>query len=77
MCSSDLSRGKRPMCVTVCPSGALAFGTRERIEALRRERPVDRYPVGGREVRTKVKLMAPLGAEEVEIDAAAFMEIEA
>jgi Fe-S-cluster-containing dehydrogenase component len=76
MCYDRTSQGKRPMCVTVCPSGALAFGPRERIEALRRERPLDRLRVGGLEIRTQVNLMAPLGAEEVEMDAAAFMEVE-
>ncbi|HYE98326.1 MAG TPA: 4Fe-4S dicluster domain-containing protein [Planctomycetota bacterium] len=77
MCYDRTSRGKRPMCVTVCPSGALAFGPRERIEAARRETPFDRLGVAGRVVRTKVKLMAPAGAAEVEMDAAAFMEVEA
>ena len=77
MCYDRTSQGKRPMCVTVCPSGALAFGSRERMETLRHERSVDRFRIGGQEIRTKVNLMAPLGAEDVEMDAAAFMEVEA
>ena len=40
MCYDRTSEGKKPMCATVCPSGALVFGTREQIErsACRRSR---------------------------------------
>ena len=31
MCYDRTSAGKKPMCATVCPSGALFFGTREQI----------------------------------------------
>ena len=33
MCYDRTSTGKRPMCVTVCPSGALAYGPRAEITA--------------------------------------------
>jgi ferredoxin len=59
------------MCVTVCPSGALAFAPRREIERLRRERPIDRFEFGGDVVRTKVQLMVP--AVEEELDVAALM----
>ena len=36
LCYDRTSVGKKPMCASVCPSGALFFGTREEIE---RQRP--------------------------------------
>src|SRR5918911_3470162 len=35
MCYDRTSVGLKPMCATVCPSGALWYGTREEIERLR------------------------------------------
>ncbi|MGH7341082.1 MAG: 4Fe-4S dicluster domain-containing protein [Candidatus Rokuibacteriota bacterium] len=70
LCYDRTSAGKRPMCVTVCPSGALHFGPRREIEALRRERPVDRFRFGPQEVRTKVQLLLPAGAEALDMDVA-------
>jgi Fe-S-cluster-containing dehydrogenase component len=61
------------MCVSVCPSGALAFGTREEITARRRERPTDVFVFGRQAVRTKVQLMVPSGTGAVDMDVAAFM----
>ena len=44
MCYDRTSAGRKPMCATVCPSGALFFGTREEIEraaaALAADQPV-------------------------------------
>ncbi len=73
LCYDRTSAGKRPMCVTVCPSGALAYGPRREIERLRRERPVSRFEFGEETVRTKVRLMLPGAAEEAEMDVAALM----
>ena len=73
MCYDRTSAGKKPMCATVCPSGALFFGTRAEIEAARRERPTSSLVVGSRVVNTKVQLMAPAAVESVELDVAAFM----
>ena len=33
MCYDRTSTGRKPMCATVCPSGALFYGTREEVEA--------------------------------------------
>jgi Fe-S-cluster-containing dehydrogenase component len=74
MCYDRTSVGKKPMCATVCPSGALTFGTREEIEKTRRERASGVFQFGPQTVRTKVQLMIPKGVEEVEMDIAAFME---
>jgi len=73
MCYDRTSTGKRPMCVTVCPSGALAYGPHEEIQALRRERPINRFVFGPQVVQTKVQIMVPVGVEELEVDIAAFM----
>jgi Fe-S-cluster-containing dehydrogenase component len=73
MCYDRTSVGKKPMCVTVCPSGALAFGRREEILGLRRERTSDVFMFGPQRVKTKVQLMVPSGTAEVEMDVAAFM----
>ena len=70
MCYDRTSVGKRPMCATVCPSGALFFGPREEGERLRRERPARRFDFGSEIVRTKVGLMVPAGVDTVEMDAA-------
>src|SRR5919205_921264 len=73
MCYDRTSAGKRPLCVTVCPSGALAYGTRAEIEALRRERPINTFVFGPQVVQTKVQMMVPVGVEALEVDITAFM----
>jgi len=73
-CYDRTSAGKRPMCVTVCPSGALAFGTRTEIERKRRERPVHVFLFGPEEVRTKVRLMVPAHAAALDVDVADYVE---
>ncbi len=60
MCYDRTSVGKKPMCASVCPSGALFFGTREEIERWRpRSAPTNRFQFGEQTIRTKVSLMAP------------------
>ena len=60
MCYDRSSVGKKPMCATVCPSGALWFGTRE---AFAQERPrsqaVNQFRFGGQTVATKVNMVVP------------------
>ena len=73
MCYDRTSAGKRPMCVTVCPSGALAFGKREDMERLRNERPVRTFQFGPETVTTKVGMMAPAGTDALEMDVAEMM----
>jgi Fe-S-cluster-containing dehydrogenase component len=77
LCYDRTSAGRRPMCATVCPSGALHFGTREEIGRLRRERPRRVFRIGGERVATKVALMAPAGDGEAEPDMAELAEPEA
>ena len=47
------------MCATVCPSGALFYGTREEVEDLRRARPLNLFQFGDEVVRTRNHLMVP------------------
>ena len=74
MCYDRTSVGKKPMCASVCPSGALAFGTRDEMAALRRERSTNVFVFGPEVVKTRVQLMVPAGQGEVEMDITAFME---
>ena len=76
-CYDRTSTGKRPMCVTVCPSGALAFGTREEIEKKRRERPMNVFLFGPQAVKTKVQMMMPVHAGALDLDIADLVEGDA
>ena len=73
MCYDRTSVGKKPMCATVCPSGALHFGPREEILQLRRERPVNEFRFGRQTVRTKVNLMTSPERKAMSIDVADFV----
>lgn len=75
MCYDRTSVGVKPMCASVCPSQALAFGTRAEMAALRpNARPVNSFQFGGQTVRTKVNLMVPISvrAEIVDVTAAMY-----
>jgi Fe-S-cluster-containing dehydrogenase component len=67
MCYDRTSVGKRPMCATVCPSGALAFTTREEIARTRQGEPINEWRFGGEFVRTKVYVMVPAPVSRVEV----------
>jgi Fe-S-cluster-containing dehydrogenase component len=76
MCYDRTSVGKRPMCATVCPSGALAFMTREEFERTRRGEAINEWAFGSETVRTKVYVVVPPATERftvglVQLDAAA------
>ena len=73
MCYDRTSVGKKPMCATVCPSGALYFGPREEILQLRRERPVNEFRFGRQTVRTKVNLMTSPDLKAMSIDVADYL----
>jgi Fe-S-cluster-containing dehydrogenase component len=75
MCYDRTSSGKKPMCATVCPSGALYFGTREEIESLRTSAsPTNRFQFGEQIVHTKVQMMAPRERMPEYVDVAAAMQ---
>ena len=70
MCYDRTSAGKKPMCATVCPSGALFYGTRAEITSRRpNSTPVNQFRFGQQTVKTKVNLMMPKGATELVVDA--------
>ena len=68
MCYDRTSAGRGPMCATVCPSGALAFTTREHIERTRQGTVINAWKFGNEEVRTKVSLVVPKGIEQIKVD---------
>jgi hypothetical protein len=57
------------MCATVCPSGALFYGTREEVADLRRARPSSRFQFGPTEVRTRNAVMVPASTDLVVVGA--------
>lgn len=67
MCYDRSSVGKKPMCATVCPSGALTFTSMEEIQRTRRGIPINSWKFGKEEVRTKVYVMVPREVTRVEI----------
>ena len=68
MCYDRSSVGKKPMCATVCPSGALTYTTMEDIQRTRRGIPVNSWRFGEEEVKTKVFVMVPRAVEQVRVD---------
>ena len=58
-CYDRTSTGRRPMCATVCLSGALAFSTIEEIMRTRQGRAVNDWQFGDQHVRTKVFVLVP------------------
>lgn len=74
MCYDRTSVGLKPMCASVCPSQALAFGTREEMARLRpNATPVNVFQFGGQTVRTKVNVMVPADGAPARIDVTAAM----
>jgi Fe-S-cluster-containing dehydrogenase component len=69
MCYDRTSVGKKPMCASVCPSGALWFGTEEEIRRLRpRSQPVSTFQFGAQTIATGVRIMVPIEAPVEHVD---------
>jgi Fe-S-cluster-containing dehydrogenase component len=68
MCYDRSSVGKKPMCATVCPSGALTYSTMGDIQRSRRGIPVNSWKFGAEVVKTKVFVMAPRAVERIDVD---------
>jgi Fe-S-cluster-containing dehydrogenase component len=78
LCYDRTSVGKRPLCATVCPSGALFFGTVEEVRQLRpRSRPANRFQFGGESVSTRVNVLLPRSARAPHLDVLAAMDAPA
>ncbi len=73
LCNARTSRGKKPMCATVCPSGALYYGPREYVEKHRQEKPLNEFQFGRQTVRTKVNMMAAPTIQALSVDVADFL----
>ena len=67
MCYDRSSVGKKPMCATVCPSGALTYTSMEEIQRTRQGIPVNSWKFGAEEVKTKVYVMVPREVTQVDI----------
>src|ERR1051325_4202579 len=70
MCYDRTSAGKKPMCATVCPSGALYYGPRDYVEKYRREKPVNEFQFGRQTVKTKVNMMTAPNVKALPFDVA-------
>lgn len=74
MCYDRTSAGLRPMCATVCPSGALFFGTKQEIQTQRpRSKPTNQFQFGNQTITTKVNMMIPHDAQVEYIDVVSAM----
>ena len=74
MCYDRTSVGLKPMCASVCPSQALAFGTREEMARLRpNATAINTFQFGGQTVRTKVNVMVPADSAPARLDVTASM----
>lgn len=67
MCYDRTSIGKKPMCATVCPSGALTFATAEEIQRTRRGIAINSWKFGKEDVHTKVFVVVPREVERVNV----------
>ncbi len=75
LCYDRTSAGKKPMCATVCPSGALFYGTRAEVERLRpRSRPVHEFRFGAQTITTKVNMMVPRARRTEYVDVTAALD---
>jgi len=62
-CYDRTSVGLKPMCATVCPSGALYYGTVDEVQDIRQGKPINLFQFGDEVVRTKMHLMVPMHQE--------------
>jgi len=74
MCYDRTSVGLKPMCASVCPSQALAYGTRAEMAALRpNAKAVNTFQFGNQTLTTKVNMMVPLHTRTDHVDVTAAM----
>lgn len=69
MCYDRTAIGKKPMCATVCPSGALFYGSKEEIALLRpQSNPINKWMFGQQEIETRVFVMMPPDVKVMKVD---------
>jgi Fe-S-cluster-containing dehydrogenase component len=77
MCYDRTSVGRKPMCASVCPSGALFFGTRGQLAEERpRSAPINRFQFGGQTITTKVQMLTPRNGRAEYLDVVSAMSEE-
>jgi Fe-S-cluster-containing dehydrogenase component len=69
LCYDRTAVGKAPMCATVCPSGALFYGTLDEVQDRRRARPLDQFAFGEHVITTRNAVMVPAPTARFEIGA--------
>ncbi|WP_437924270.1 4Fe-4S dicluster domain-containing protein [Sorangium sp. So ce291] len=75
MCFDRTSAGKKPMCATVCPTGALFYGTREEMAQQRpASKAINRWRFGEQRITTRVHVMVPHEVDEMAVELPAFDE---
>ena len=67
LCYDRTASGLLPMCATVCPSGALFYGSRETVQDQRRAQPLARFVFGTQPVTTRNALMVPATLDTIVI----------
>jgi Fe-S-cluster-containing dehydrogenase component len=72
-CYDRTTAGLKPMCATVCPSGALLYAKPEVVKETRRETPNNVFYFGNQRITTKVFMMAPADREFISIDVTDYM----
>lgn len=69
MCFDRTSVGKKPMCATVCPTGALFYGNAEEVRSSRpNSKPIRRWRFGKQAIETRVHVMVPLNVDEMVLE---------
>ena len=74
MCFDRTSEGLKPMCASVCPTGAITFGKYQDVVPLRRTKPVNVHVFGNQKVETKVFMMLPSETDAVEVNGTVVFE---
>ncbi len=69
LCYDRTSEGLAPMCATVCPSGALFYGTHEEVQDRRLARPLDVFAFGDHVIATRNAVMVPAPTARIEVGA--------
>ena len=62
------------MCASVCPTGAITFGTYEEVVPTRQTKPVNAHVFGNQKVETRVYLMLPSDTDEINVDGCGVFE---
>jgi Fe-S-cluster-containing dehydrogenase component len=70
LCYDRTAFGMKPMCATVCPSGALLYATRAEVEDSRQARPLNVFQFGDAVVRTKIHYMVPAHHDRIRVSPA-------